>query len=411
MNPAGATVFHGRPRCVPFAHPFARFWSPVSTPPPPPHLWPAPPPQEHGYGPPPLNGFALASLLVGLLCFPPLGIVFGVVALLQIGRKGERGKVLAVCGLAVSVLLSGVLVLGVERAADSLFARARALGAAEPYEDVAGELTDFAELRVGSCFNVPGGDLLAEDPFVYRIACTEVHDAEVTLVHALRGPGFPGEEELRESTARECWRAQDAYAMDTWALPPYAEMFYFAPSRATWEDGDRRLVCVIGTAEQEQRGSLRKDAGMLTPDQVAFLHAMNEADLALGHAPGSGVDEALEEYRAWAREMDRVLAAEARMLDAAKARPEVAGPAGAQWERVEAARRQWRRAAEAKTGDGFVKAWDQALAELPVETEKRLRGAYGLSTTVPEWLEGSQGDGSDAPSREPSVEQASMLPV
>ncbi|MFF3212010.1 DUF4190 domain-containing protein [Streptomyces sp. NPDC002886] len=370
----------------------------------PPYQWPAPPPQGYAYGPPPLNGFALASLLVGLLCFPPLGIVFGIVALVQIGKKGERGKVLAVLGLVVSVLMSGVLVLGAERAADTFFARARAMGAAEPYEDVEGRPADLGELAVGSCFNVPGGDLLDENPFVYRIACSRVHDAEVTLARELGGTRFPGEEELKESSAEDCWRAQDAYAMDTWALPPYAEMFYFAPSRERWEGGDRLLVCVIGTAEQEQRGSLRKDAGVLAPDQVAFLRAMNAADLALGHAPDAEVDEALEEYRAWAREMDGVLAAESRMLDGATAaRPQVAGPAGVQRERVEAARQEWRRAAEAKTGDGFTKAWDRALAELPVAPEKALRGAYGLSTTVPEWLEEPQGDASGGP----SVERAS----
>ncbi|MFJ7267481.1 DUF4190 domain-containing protein [Streptomyces sp. NPDC099050] len=366
----------------------------------PPYQWPAPPPQGYAYGPPPLNGFALASLLVGLLCFPPLGIVFGIVALTQIRKKGERGKVLAVLGLVVSVLLSGVLVLAAERAADTFSARARAMGAAEPYEDVEGELTDIGELAVGTCFNVPGGDLLDENPFVYRIACARVHDAEVTLARALGGSRFPGEEELKQSSAEACWRAQDAYAMDTWALPPYAEMFYFAPSRERWEGGDRLLVCVIGTAEQEQRGSLRKDAGVLAPDQVAFLRAMNAADLALGHAPDAEVDEALEEYRAWAREMDGVLAAESRMLAGASARPRVAGPAGVQRERVEAARQEWRRASEAKTGDGFVRAWDRALAELPVATEKALRGAYGLSTTVPEWLEEPQGDASAGPSVE-----------
>lgn len=338
---------------------------------------------------------------MGLLCFPPLGIVFGIVALVQIGKKGERGKVLAVLGLVVSVLMSGVLVLGAARAADTFFARAGAMGAAEPYEDVEGELADLGELAVGSCFNVPGGDLLDENPFVYRIACSRVHDAEVTFARALDGTRFPGEEELKESSAEDCWRAQDAYAMDTWALPPYAEMFYFAPSRERWEGGDRLLVCVIGTAEQEHRGSLRKDAGVLAPDQVAFLRAMNAADLALGHAPDAEVDEALEEYRAWAREMDGVLAAESRMLDGATAaRPQVAGPAGVQRERVEAARQEWRRAAEAKTGDGFMKAWDRALAELPVAPEKALRGAYGLSTTVPEWLEEPQGDASGGPSVE-----------
>ncbi|MCX4780799.1 DUF4190 domain-containing protein [Streptomyces sp. NBC_01264] len=369
----------------------------------PPYQWPAPPPQGYAYGPPPLNGFALASLLVGMLCFPPLGIVFGIVALTQIRKKGERGKVLAVLGLVVSVLLSGGLVLGAERAADTFFARARAMGAAEPYEDVEGELTDLDDLGAGSCFNVPGGDLLEENPFVYRIGCAQVHDAEVTLAHALGGSRFPGEEELKESAAQDCWRAQDAYAMDTWALPPYAEMFYFAPSRERWEGGDRLLVCVIGTAEQEQRGSLRKDAGVLAPEQVAFLQVMNAADLALGHAPDADVDEALEQYRAWAREMDGVLAAESRLLAGEKARPQLAGPAGAQREAVEAARREWRRASEAQTGDGFVKAWDRALAELPVATEKALRGAYGLSTTVPEWLEEPQGDASAGP----SVEQAS----
>lgn len=151
---------------------------------------------------------------------------------------------------------------------------------------------------------------------------------------------------------------------------------------------------MIGTAEQEHRGSLRKDAGMLDPDQVTFLHVMNEADQALGHAPDAGVDEALDEYRAWAREMDDALASEARMLDGATERPGVAGPARAQRDRVEAARREWQRAAREVTGDGFVDAWDRALAEMPVSTEQALRGAYGLSTTVPDWLDGHDEGGT-----------------
>ncbi|MBT2448020.1 DUF4190 domain-containing protein [Streptomyces sp. ISL-43] len=382
----------------------------------PPHVWPAPPPTPppygYPYGPPALNGFALASLLVGLLCFPPLGVVFAVVALVQIARKGERGKALAVCGLVLSLVMTAVMVFAVERAAGTLFERARAMGAMEPYEDVEGELADIGEMRVGDCFNVPGGDLLDEDPFVYRIACTQVHDAEVTSSTSLSGARFPGEDELKKSVTESCWRAQDAYAMDTWALPPYAEMFYFAPSRGTWGDGDRRVLCVIGTAEQEHRGSLRNDAAMLKPEQVTFLHAMNETELVLARSPDADVDDALDEYRAWARDVEQALADESRMLDGAKARPELAGPAGVQRERVEAARKQWRKAVGETTGDGFADAWDRALAELPVEPEKTLRGAYGLSTTVPEWLEESEGDAPDppgtspGPSRRPSVEAA-----
>lgn len=74
--------------------------TPPSPPPGPGHSWPPPSPQPAwgpppGYGrqqPPPLNGFALASFLSGLLCFAPLGIAFGIAALVQISKNRERGR-------------------------------------------------------------------------------------------------------------------------------------------------------------------------------------------------------------------------------------------------------------------------------------------------------------------------------
>lgn len=384
----------------------------------PPHLWPAPPPQGYAYGPPPLNGFALASLLVGLLCFPPLGIVFGIVALVQTRKNGERGAVLAVWGLVVSLVMSVVAVLAVPvavRTVDALDERSRSRGGAGAYGAVEGTLVDASELRVGHCFNVPDGDLLAEAAPVYRTDCAEVHDAEVTSATSMSGSRFPGAEEVRDIAVRDCWSAQDAYAMDTWALPPSAGMYYFAPSRGSWNDGDRRIVCVIGTEHGEQRGSLRNDAGMLTPEQVAFLRVMRGVDEALVKEPDEDVADVLLSYRAWAWEMDRALAAESRFLDGVKGRPEVAGPAGVQRERLEVARLAWQQAARAKTEEAFLDAWDRAVAALPVSVEKALRGAFGLSTTVPEWLaesEGNKGNGSGppgaspAPVRSPSRESA-----
>ncbi|MER7461942.1 DUF4190 domain-containing protein [Streptomyces sp. NPDC097981] len=358
----------------------------MSTPPPP--YWPAPPPQQP-YREPALNGFALASLLVGLLCLPPLGIVFGIVALVQIARKGERGRALAITGLAVSVAMTAALVLVTDRVADRLSDR---LDTLQRLERVEGELTDIDEMREGDCFNVPGGDLLDEDPLIYRIACTEVHEGEVTSSTRFPAGRFPGAPELKKAATDACWKAQDAYAMDTWALPSYADMYYFAPSRDA-RGGDRRLLCVIGTAEEEHRGSLRKDAGMLKPEQVAFLRVMNQADLALGSGPETEIDEALPEYRDWAREVDLALAGEARMLAGAQEHPELAGPARAQLKEVEAARAGWQRAAKATKPAEFQGAWDEASGALSVDTEKALRGAYGLSTTVPDWLaEQSGGD-------------------
>lgn len=359
----------------------------MSTPPPP--YWPAPTPQQ-AYREPAFNGFALASLLVGLLCLPPLGIVFGIVALVQIARRGERGRALAITGLVVSLAMTAAVVLVTDRVAGRLFDR---LDTLERFESVEGELTAIDDMRAGDCFNVPGGDLLDESPLIYRIACTEVHEGEVTSSTRFGNEAFPGGPELKKTAADACWKAQDAYAMDTWALPSYAEMFYFAPSRESWSGGDRRLLCVIGTAEQEHRGSLRKDAGMLKPEQAAFLRVMNEADLALAGGPEEDLDEALPQYRDWAREADRALAAEAQLLEGVKDQPELAGPARAQLKEVEAARAQWQRAAKATKPAEFQDAWDGASAALSVDTEKALRGAYGLSTTVPDWLaEQSGGD-------------------
>ncbi|MET9882410.1 DUF4190 domain-containing protein [Streptomyces sp. NPDC006430] len=357
-----------------------------STPPYP--YWPAPPPQQTDREPA-LNGFALASLMVGLLCVPPLGVVFGIVALVQIARKGERGRALAITGLAVSLAMTVALVLVTDRFAGRFFDR---LDTLQQYERVEGELTHIDDMRAGDCFNVPGGDLLDESPLIYRIACTEVHEGEVTSSTRLDNTAFPGVIELKKTATEACWRAQDAYAMDTWALPSYAEMFYFAPSRESWGDGDRRLLCVIGTTEQEHRGSLRKDAGTLKPEQVSFLRVMNEADLALGSEPDEDIDEALPVYRAWAGEVDRALGAEAELLTQVQERPALAGPAQAQLKEIGAARAQWQRAARATRPADFQDAWDLASDALSVDTEKVLRGAYGLSTTVPEWL-ARQSDG------------------
>ncbi|MFG2621154.1 DUF4190 domain-containing protein [Streptomyces sp. NPDC048507] len=359
---------------------------------------------------PPLNGFALASPLVGLVCLPPLGIAFGIVALVQIGRRGGRGRALAITGLVVSAVMSVVLVLGVASQGRAFLER---LGAARPLEQVEGELTGLDELRAGDCFNVRRGDLLAEDPFIYRTGCERVHDAEVSGVTTV-GTGlefFPGSSKVEQIAEAACWKVQDDYARDTWALPGYADMYYFAPSRATWSSGDRGLVCVIGTPEREHRGSLRKDAGALTSDQAALLEVLNGADEALGEAPEVRPGGPLPEYRRWAGEVDAALGAQERLLRDASARTDVGPAAAARLREVEAARKEWQRASRAATAADFRQACDAARGAMSVEAEKQLRGAYGLSTRVPEWLEGSSegedGDedgGGGSPGGGPSAE-------
>ncbi|MFE2325549.1 DUF4190 domain-containing protein [Streptomyces sp. NPDC059385] len=383
----------------------------MSTPPIPPpgpgNPWAPPSPQPGwglppGYGqqPPRLNGFALASLLVGLLCLPPLGIVFGVVALVQISKKGEKGKALAIVGLVVSVLMTGVVVLSAERVATVFRDR---LASVNELTDVEGELTDFDDMRAGDCFNVPGGDLMDDHPLIYKTDCALVHHGEVTESKPMdpKAPIESAEADL--AFEDECWKAQDAYAMDSWALPSYAEMFYFAPSSESWRLGDRRLLCVIGTTEEDQRGSLRQDAGTLKPEQAAFLRAANTVEFVLSRPPDEEAEEALAEHQAWAREVSAALGEEAKVVEGHAALPGMDKAARAQLKEIEAARAEWQRAAQAKTAPEFYKRSGGAAGVMLPETERALRGAYGLSTRIPRWLEEDPDDsGSDSVGRGPS---------
>ncbi|WP_030775123.1 DUF4190 domain-containing protein [Streptomyces sp. NRRL F-2664] len=376
---------------------------PPSPPPGPGRPWPPRPPQP-GWGPPPgygpqppaLNGFALASLLAGLLCFPPLGIAFGAAALVQIAKKGDRGRALAITGLVVSVLMTGVMVFAVGRVTEAVGARLDGLSA---YTEVEGELRDVDDMKAGDCFNVPGGDLFEEQPLLYAVDCSRAHHGEVTASRTLGAADAPGASGADRAAEDACWKAQDEYAMDTWALPEFAEMFYFGPSRESWRQGDRKLLCVIGTTEEEWRGSLRRDAGMLRPEQAAFLRAANAVEFVLSRPPEGDVDDALGRHQAWAREMHAVLGEEAKVLQQDAARPGLEAAAPAQLKEIEVARAAWQRASQARTGVEFERLWDRARAAMSPETEKALRGAYGLSTQIPPWLEDGP-EGTEDPTGE-----------
>jgi Domain of unknown function (DUF4190) len=90
---------------------------PPSYPPPPPGGYGYPPPGS-GYPPPQAvgtNGMAIASLvcsLLGWLCVigPPLGLIFGFVALSQIKQTGQRGRGMAIAGIVIGAI---AIVLGI----------------------------------------------------------------------------------------------------------------------------------------------------------------------------------------------------------------------------------------------------------------------------------------------------------
>jgi len=78
--------------------------------------WGQPPQPAAGFYPPvyppPRQTSSMAIVaLVGAFVFAPLGIVFGHIALSQIRRSDEDGKGLAIAGLAIGYILTGLFLL------------------------------------------------------------------------------------------------------------------------------------------------------------------------------------------------------------------------------------------------------------------------------------------------------------
>ncbi len=91
-------------------------------PPPPPQFgqqWGMPPPPPPGFYPPAMfppprqtNSMAVAALVCAFI-LPPLAIVLGHVALSQIRRTNEEGRSLAIAGLVIGYVATGLFLLGI----------------------------------------------------------------------------------------------------------------------------------------------------------------------------------------------------------------------------------------------------------------------------------------------------------
>jgi len=114
----------------------------------------------------PLNRFAIVAMVLSVFG-GVLGIVFGIVALRQIGRTGQRGRTLAVDAIAISVI---VLLIG---------------GGVVAYRALATpHRTDLLYISTGECVDdARDGDQVQSLP---RVPCDGRHDAEVVATFELR---------------------------------------------------------------------------------------------------------------------------------------------------------------------------------------------------------------------------------
>jgi hypothetical protein len=209
--------------------------------PPPPPVQPARggPPRPPTSAQPPLNGFAVAALILGILgsgCL--LAVVFGIVALVQIKGTGQRGRGMAIAGIVLSVIwvVAGVaaVALGIGWAKDTV--------------------TRANDVQVGDC--------VADVPDVNRVTgltavpCAQPHQAEVVEVIELPGGDFPGEPALTKQGQDTCGPALSSYAPRA-GRDGSVQLLYIYPTQATWALGDHQITCLAVHQGGAVTGSIR----------------------------------------------------------------------------------------------------------------------------------------------------------
>ncbi|WP_405887829.1 DUF4190 domain-containing protein [Streptomyces sp. NBC_01136] len=344
--------------------------------------------------PAPVNGLAIAALVLGVLCFlPAVGLVLGIVALAQIRKRGERGKGLAVGGMVMSSL--GI----------ALFALALATGGArdfwDGFKDGAGDSAGTAfTLKKGDCFDAPGGSLegLAYD--VDKVPCAGRHDAEVFADFKMSGGSYPGDSKVVDAADSKCYALQDAYAMDAWAVPDNVDVYYFTPTRDSWSGGDRSITCMFGNTDEKSglKGSLRKDDFTLNAHQFAYLQAAVVLNEAMDSAPEKGyVEDDLPGHKEWATRVSVALDDQARLLRGHGWFPAAEKPIAVLVDDIEASRKEWTKAAAAEDADTFYAHYEKGLKLIDPRRTVTARKVLGLATTPPssDGGGGNQGDGGD----------------
>ncbi|NNN38253.1 DUF4190 domain-containing protein, partial [Streptomyces sp. S3(2020)] len=363
----------------------------------PPGPYNPPGPWGYGYGgyarPVPVNGLAIAALVLGILCFlPAVGLVLGLVALSQIKRRGERGKGMAVAGSVLSLvgLVLWTLSLTTGAAADFW----------DGFKDAASGKGSAYSLKKGDCFDSGSGALTGETYDVDEVPCAQAHHGEVFAVVELPGGSFPGDSAIEDTADDKCYALQETYAMDAWAVPEDVDVYYLVPSEDSWTFGDREITCLFGNVDEDKSltGSLRNDGTTLDADQLAFLKAANALDRVLYEEPEDYAEDDLPANTDWAADVDTALGEQSEALGGRSWSAGAARPVADFVKDMKDAREEWAKAADAADVDTYYEHYDAGYDFVDGKTTVTAREALGLATTVPSYDEeydsGSGGGGA-----------------
>lgn len=156
----------------------------------------------------------------------------------------RRTMVVAAVFVGVFVLVSGVAAFLLRDAAsvDDPFAPTGPDEAPAQPTPTSGTVVGALTIEFGDCLILPSEDEFDE---VRRLACTEPHDGEVFFVEDYRGADYPSNDELSTYFDAECRPAFEAFTGSDVEGQEVLDIGWFAPTEASWDDGDREVICYL----------------------------------------------------------------------------------------------------------------------------------------------------------------------
>ncbi|MEV0667338.1 septum formation family protein [Actinomadura luteofluorescens] len=192
---------------------------------------PAPAPSPPVPARPRPNRFAVIALVTGLLGLIPFAVGFVVAALVQTSRRDEKGKGLAIGGLAASLAWAAAVAL----ALTLLLAN---LDGTSVRTD--GKVTVTA-IRPGECFSE-----FEETPtglYVRRSSCTTPHQGEVGAEGELPDIPYPGEREMADRAWTVCRERTEFLKRSRYGSD--LRLHVAPPDEDAWKDGRRVATCAM----------------------------------------------------------------------------------------------------------------------------------------------------------------------
>ncbi|MET8508587.1 DUF4190 domain-containing protein [Streptomyces sp. NPDC004787] len=324
------------------------------------------------------SGLAVASMVSGIVCcLPPLGLVLGLIALPRIRKRQQKGTGMAVAGIVLSSLATLLVVVGLVTGGVGDFWREFKKG----MDEAAAEQSAFS-LHKGDCFRIKG-KLETYTSDVDTVPCTTPHEGEVTGSFKVVGfTEWPGEDAIDKLAEGRCDRMNTAYALDTWAVPEEALVYYYIPSRQSWRIGDRTVTCAFATEDAPFTRSLRSDAGTLDPHQLHFLRTMNAIDDVIAEEPDEDADADLAANKAWAAKMHKAVTSAGTGLRGHTWSGASAAPVAKLADQLDKAAKKWQRLATAADSDAYWTDYEDAFDALSTDFESESRSSLGLTGTL-----------------------------